>query len=67
MIQLANDPNASRTSGRPGAQADKPGSTEEQQSRRRSGHAWPFLSPHAHASRQERPAASPTPSNDSGS
>lgn len=65
MIQLANDPNASRTSGRPGAQADKPGSTEEQQRRRRSGHAWPFLSPHA--SRQERPAANPTPSNDSGS
>lgn len=65
MIQLANDPNASRTSWRPGAQGDKPGSNEEQQRRRRSGHAWPFLSPHA--SRPERPAANQTPSNDSGS
>jgi hypothetical protein len=65
MIQLANDPNAIRMSGRPGAQADKPGATEEQQRRRRSGHAWPFLSPHA--SRPERPAANHTPSNDSGS
>jgi hypothetical protein len=65
MIQLANDPNAIRMSGRPGAQADKPRATEEQQKRRRAGHAWPFLSPHA--SRPERPAANQTPSNDSGS
>ena len=65
MIQLANDPNASRTSWRPAAQAEKPGSTDEQQKRRRSGHAWPFLSPHA--SRPERPAANQTTSNDSGS
>ena len=65
MIQLANDPNTGRTSVRPGAQADKPVSTEEQQRRRRSGHAWPFLSPHA--SRPERPVANTTPSKDSGS
>ena len=65
MIQLANDPNASRMSWRPSAQGNKPGSTGEQQMRRRSGHAWPFLSPHAN--RPERPAAAQTPSNDSGS
>jgi len=60
MIQLANDPNASRTSWRPGndgkAAANQP---------RRSGHAWPFLSPHA-----RRPApqdSAKAPRNDSGS
>ncbi|MGZ5180325.1 MAG: hypothetical protein ACXWC6_02385 [Ramlibacter sp.] len=64
MIQLANDPNASRMSWRPNAQGDKLSSTEEQARRRRTGHAWPFLSPHAN--RPERPTAG-TPSNDSGS
>lgn len=64
MIQLANDPNASRMSWRPNAQGDK-SSGQEQQRRRKTGHAWPFLSPHAN--RPERPAAEPTPSNDSGS
>lgn len=63
MIQLANDPNASRMSWRPNAQGEK--SSGEQQRRRKPGHAWPFLSPHAN--RPERPAATPTPSNDSGS
>ena len=65
MIQLANDPNASRMSWRPNAQGDKSSSTGEQQRRRRSGHAWPFLSPHAN--RPERPAANRTPNQDSGS
>ena len=65
MIQLANDPNASRMSWRPNAQGDKSSSIEEQQRRRRPGHAWPFLSPHAN--RPERPAASHLPSKDSGS
>lgn len=64
MIQLANDPNASRMSWRPNAQGEK-SSSQEQQRRRKSGHAWPFLSPHAN--RPERPAANQTPSNDSGS
>ena len=45
MIQLANDPSAGR-SFRPG-----PGESEGKEStfesrRRRSGHAWPFLSRH---------------------
>lgn len=63
MIQLANDPNASRMSWRPNAQGDK--SPTEEQRRRRSGHAWPFLSPHAN--RPERPVANQTTSNGSGS
>jgi hypothetical protein len=63
MIQLANDPKASRMSWRPNAQGEK--SLDEQQQRRRSGHAWPFLSPHAN--RPDRPAANPNPSKDSGS
>ena len=63
MIQLANDPNASRMSWRPNAQGEK--SPTEEQRRRRTGHAWPFLSPHAN--RPERPAANQTPTNDSGS
>ena len=62
MIQLANDPNASRTSWRPVA-ADK---AARDSRRGRPGHAWPFLSPHA-----LRPAAQAegpkTPRNDSGS
>jgi hypothetical protein len=44
MIQLANDPNASRTSYRP-AQNDGKASNPTQ--RGRSGHAWPFLSRYA--------------------
>ncbi len=44
MIQLANDPNASRMSYHPG-QNDAKGSNFSAQ-RGRSGHAWPFLSKH---------------------
>ena len=45
MIQLANDPNASRTSNRP-EQSEAKGSNPGAQ-RGRSGHAWPFLSKYA--------------------
>ena len=63
MIQLANDPNASRAAGRP-AGADK--AVAHDARRGRPGHSWPFLSPHA-----QRPVAqqgsAKTPRNDSGS
>jgi hypothetical protein len=44
MIQLANDPNASRTGNRPekSAKESNPGAQ-----RGRNGHAWPFLSKYA--------------------
>lgn len=62
MIQLANDPNASRNSWRSGndekAAANAP-------RRSRSGHAWPFLSPHARRPAQQDSAK--VPRNDSGS
>lgn len=52
MIQLATDPNASRTSYRPAAQGEGKGSTATQ--RGRTGHAWPFLSRYeARPSKQE--------------
>ena len=64
MIQLANDPNASRSFHR--AAANDPGKETGAEVRRRSGHAWPFLSSYAaRPARQEntdKPAA-----NDSGS
>ncbi len=62
MIQLANDPNASRAGWRPAASDDK---VSANATRRRGGHAWPFLSPHA-----RRPATQDgpkVPRNDSGS
>jgi hypothetical protein len=58
MIQLANDPNASRTSKRPErseAKGSNPGV------RRSPGHAWPFLSKYAARPTQQdkqKPAAS---------
>lgn len=61
MIQLANDPNASRTGWRQ-AGSEKASASSP---RRRAGHAWPFLSPHARRpATQEGPKA---PRNDSGS
>jgi len=45
MIQLANDPNASRTSSRP-EQSEAKGANPGAQ-RGRSGHAWPFPSKYA--------------------
>lgn len=63
MIQLANDPNASRSGWRPGGD-DK--AMAQQARRARPGHPWPFLSPQA-----RRPATPegtrPTPRNDNGS
>ena len=63
MIQLANDPHASRSFPR----AANDGRTELQDARRaRSGHSWPFLSRYAESAKRkdnsEKPAA-----NDSGS
>ncbi len=64
MIQLATDPNASRSNWRPAAAEAKDNSAVAR--RPRSAHAWPFIARHA-----ER-AAGPqdlkrTPSSDSGS
>lgn len=59
MIQLANDPNASRQAWRPAAPA-APVAAGQDAARRRNGHAWPFLSPHARQAeraRDDRPAA----------
>ena len=64
MIQLANDPNASRSFDRAANDAGKERAADGR--RVRSGHAWPFLSSYAaRPARQEntdKPAA-----NDSGS
>jgi len=46
MIQLANEPTASRASYRPVARSEGKGSSFETQ-RGRPGHAWPFLSRYA--------------------
>ena len=54
MIQLATDPNASRTNWRPAAAAAE-GKDDPLAPRRRSGHAWPFISRHG-----ERPAPTET-------
>ena len=61
MIQLANDPNASRMGWRPAPQDDPRGTFAPQ---RRSSHAWPFLSRQA-----GQPASQEAlkPSSDSGS
>lgn len=59
MIQLANDPNASRTSNRP-EHSEAKGSDFSAQ-RARTGHAWPFLSRYAAKPTQQdkqKPAAS---------
>ncbi len=64
MIELANDPNASRMGSRATAQGEK-SSPIEPLRRGRTGHSWPFLSPHA--GRLEQRPGSKNPSNDSGS
>jgi hypothetical protein len=66
MIQLANDPNASRSFQRAAAN-DSDGKEPGADGRRgRAAHAWPFLSPHA--ARPARPDDSDKPAaNDSGS
>lgn len=61
MIQLATDPNASRLNWRPVAAEARDGSDYK----RRTGHAWPFISRHS-----ERPApqdAKRKPTTESGS
>jgi hypothetical protein len=64
MIQLATDPNASRSNWRPAAAEAKDSTLANR--RPRSGHAWPFISRHV-----ERAAAlqepKRIPSSDSGS
>ena len=50
MIQLATDPNASRSNWRPAAAEARDNPLAR---RNRNGHAWPFISRHA-----ERPAPS---------
>jgi hypothetical protein len=63
MIQLATDPNASRSDWRPTAESKEATAAAR---RPRSGHAWPFISRHG-----ERAAGTQdhkrTPSSDSGS
>ncbi len=63
MIQLATDPNASRSTWRPAAAE---GQDNLVQRRPRSAHAWPFISRHG-----EHPSApresKPTHNSDSGS
>jgi hypothetical protein len=44
MIQLATDPNASRSNWRPAAAEDRENTLSNR--RPRSGHAWPFISRH---------------------
>jgi hypothetical protein len=64
MIQLANDPNASRSAFRPAARGEAKANGSDAL-RSRSGHAWPFLSRHA-----GRPAQKDNPkpvANDNGS
>lgn len=61
MIQLANDPNASRMGMRP-AQSESKGRGLEHP-RGGGGHAWPFIS--RHPGRAAPPAASRTNSSDS--
>jgi len=63
MIQLATDPNASRSNWRPAAaQAQDQNSATR---RPRSGHAWPFIS--RHGERAVPQDTKRTPTSDSGS
>jgi hypothetical protein len=61
MIQLANDPNASRMGWRPAQSESKVRKLEHPCSR--GGHAWPFLS--RQSGRTAPPTASRTTSSDS--
>jgi hypothetical protein len=64
MIQLATDPNASRTQWRPAA-ADAREATLAAR-RPRSGHTWPFTSHYVERSPSQQDAKR-TPNSDSGS
>ena len=61
MIQLANDPNASRMGSRPAQSPSMVRGLEHP--RTRGGHAWPFLS--RHSGRPVQPAASKNTGSDS--
>lgn len=61
MIQLANDPNASRIGMRPAPSEGKGRSLEHPRSR--GAHAWPFIS--RHSGRTAPPAAPRASSSDS--
>jgi hypothetical protein len=63
MIQLATDPNASRSQWRPAAADAK--ETNLAPSRGRSGHAWPFIS--RHGERPSQQDSKRTPGTDNGS
>lgn len=69
MIQLANDPTASRTTyrpqGEPPAKAQPMESQPMESQRARSGHAWPFLS--RQPIRASRPEGQKPTSSDCGS
>jgi hypothetical protein len=61
MIQLANDPDASRSFERAATGGDAKGAASEERRVRTSGHAWPFLSryaePPARKENKDKPAA----------
>ncbi len=61
MIQLANDPNASRSGMQPAPSQGKGRSVDHP--RIRGAHAWPFIS--RHSGRTAPPAATRTSSSDS--
>jgi hypothetical protein len=62
MIQLANDPHASRMGFRPAPNEAKGFGSDK---RIRGGHAWPFIS--RHAGRPTQPATPKNSAPDSGS
>jgi hypothetical protein len=57
MIQLATDPNASRSNWRPAAAQ---GQDQNSTRRARSGHAWPFISRHGERSAPQEAKRTPT-------
>jgi hypothetical protein len=65
MIQLATDPNASRSNWRPAAGDAKENPMAAR--RARTGHAWPFIVRHAERGTNGPQDHKRTPSGDSGS
>ena len=63
MIQLATDPNASRNAWRPAAAEGKDNTV----TRRRSGHAWPFIAQMYVERTPSSQEPKRTPTSDSGS
>ena len=63
MIQLATDPNASRSNWRPAAAEAKDNTLAAR--RPRNGHAWPFIVRHTDRANQQD--AKRTPTSESGS